>query len=263
MSAATRGPGPGALDGRRRLLFVSDCHVSPEAPGPTRRFLGFCAALAAPARPLGPVSTLFLLGDLFDYWIGPAHPFRPDHHEVLAALRGVVQAGIEVRFLHGNRDFLAGPELALATGAVVVGDQEVLDLEGRRVLLFHGDVLCTHDTRYLAWRRLVRAAPVRDLARALPEPVIARIARGVRGASRRIGATPTAAAARALVPEAAVRLFRRARLDAAVCGHAHLPGRLDLRIDGAVRPLYILGDWDGPATYLEYVNREFAFRTFA
>ncbi|MBI3272341.1 MAG: UDP-2,3-diacylglucosamine diphosphatase [Planctomycetes bacterium] len=255
------GPGPTPFAGQR-LLFISDCHVTPAEPARGRRLLRFLEAIRRTPDPDGPVSTLYVLGDLFDYWLGPAHVLAPDHAEVLAGLRATVDAGIGVRFLPGNRDFLAGEELERATGARVAGDEEQLLVGGRRVLLLHGDVLCGRDTRYLAWRRLVRARPVRALARSLPARLLRPIALAARGTSRRLGEAPGAAAVRAMLPATMEALFRRTGVDAVVCGHAHRPRRIDVRVGGGERPLFVLGDWDGPAVVLEARRGDLRFVTF-
>lgn len=131
------------------LLFVSDVHLSPERPQAAQLFRDFLEREACGVR------TLYILGDLFDVWLGDdaADAFQQQH---IRALRTLSDAGVCLRLMHGNRDFLLGSDFERAAGAVLIGDPHRLELEDGDALLMHGDTLCTRDHDYLDFRRMVR-----------------------------------------------------------------------------------------------------------
>ncbi|MGL6223575.1 MAG: UDP-2,3-diacylglucosamine diphosphatase, partial [Steroidobacteraceae bacterium] len=125
----------------RKTLLISDLHLDPSAPGIARQFVGFLRGEARAAR------ALYILGDLFEAWLGDDDP-DPAVREIVRELRGLTDAGVPTFFLHGNRDFLVSHRFAQETGCTLLDDGTVVDLHGERVLLLHGDVLCTADTSY-------------------------------------------------------------------------------------------------------------------
>ena len=115
----------------RPTLFASDLHLSPERPALASAFRAFCGG---PARA---AAAVYLLGDLFDWWIGDDQLREPFDHEVAEAIAGVTRSGVPVHLVHGNRDFLLGPKFAAATGATFLPEQSVVELHGTLTLLSH------------------------------------------------------------------------------------------------------------------------------
>lgn len=130
-------------------LFISDLHLSKERPAITRAFFRFLDEHAAEA------DSLYILGDLFEAWIGDDDP-EELAAEVKAALSRLTASGVAVYFLHGNRDFLVGKRFARQTGCTLLGDYHVISAGGQNILLCHGDTLCTGDASYQKFRRKVR-----------------------------------------------------------------------------------------------------------
>ena len=135
-------------------LFISDLHLCAERPRITALFLDFLAREAAAAQ------ALYILGDLFEYWIGDdalaADDDSDDTGRIVAALGRLNAAGVPVFLQHGNRDFLLGAGFCAATGCRLLPDPSVIDLYGEPTLLMHGDLLCTDDLEYQQVRRQVR-----------------------------------------------------------------------------------------------------------
>lgn len=136
-------------------LFISDLHLCAERPHITRLFLDFLA------RDAGAAEALYILGDLFEYWIGddglnPGDNAGAEFGEIVAALRQVSDGGVPIYVQHGNRDFLLGEQFCAATGCQLLADPAVIDLYGEPTLLMHGDLLCTDDHEYQQVRRQVR-----------------------------------------------------------------------------------------------------------
>ncbi len=130
-------------------LFISDLHLDPARPAITELFLQFLRDEAAHA------DALYILGDLFEAWIGDDTP-SPAADAVASALRTVADGGVPVYFMPGNRDFLVGEDYAARAGFRILPDPCVVELYGRPTLLMHGDLLCTDDVAYQAFRTQTR-----------------------------------------------------------------------------------------------------------
>lgn len=131
-------------------LFVSDIHLSEAIPRTTDQFLDFLHHHAIHTE------RLYLLGDLFEYWAGDDDIDHPYHHKIIEALRDVADRGVQIFWIAGNRDFLVGESFAERTKAKLLKDPSTLLLANRKLILSHGDHLCTDDVNYMAFRSLVR-----------------------------------------------------------------------------------------------------------
>ena len=141
-------------------LFISDLHLDGARPDITAQFLDFLEREARRAE------ALYILGDLFEAWIGDDDP-DPDKRRVIQGLRSLTAAGVKSFLIHGNRDFLIGKRFCRETGIELLDDGTVVNLYGRRVLLMHGDTLCTDDHAYQRLRRIVRNPLVQFVLRRL------------------------------------------------------------------------------------------------
>ncbi len=130
-------------------LFISDLHLQANQPEIGTQFLSFLAGEARGAE------ALYILGDLFEVWLGDDDP-NPYYGEMKSALRTLIDTGVPVYFMHGNRDFTIGADFAAETGITILDDPTVVDLYGDQVLLCHGDALCTDDVQYQQIRAMTR-----------------------------------------------------------------------------------------------------------
>lgn len=225
-------------------LFVSDLHL---APGHPATAAAFHAWARGPARD---ASALYVLGDLFDAWIGDEQIHEPFARDVVASLRAVADAGVPVAVMHGNRDFLLGPRFARAAGATLLPERVVADVGGVPTLLLHGDELCTGDADYQRYR-----AWVRDPARlrrflALPWPVRRAVAAWLRRRSR-IATRDKPDEIMDVSDDAVVRAFRDTGTTRMVHGHTHRPATHRHDVDGRACERVVLSDWRDRATWLE------------
>ena len=220
-------------------LFISDLHLDPRRPAITELFLAFLRDEARHA------DALYILGDLFEAWIGDDTP-SPAADAVAVALRELTDAGVPVFFIRGNRDFLLGQDYAQRAGMRILPDPCVITLYGKPVLLQHGDLLCTDDTAYQAFRAQTRDPAF--IAQFLSQPLEARIAfaQKARAASqarqsemkeddRAQFETVTDVA-----PDEVLATFRRYGVDTMIHGHTHRPAIHD---EGAGNTRIVLGDW--------------------
>lgn len=183
-----------------------------------------------------------VLGDLFDFWVGPAQLGLPGLEPVWDALADLSAAGTEVVLFHGNRDFLLGPAEAARAKGRVTGEEEEQRLFGRRVLLLHGDSLCTLDVGYQKSKRLLRSWIPRLLSRALPRAAAFALARRIRArSSQSVARKPREEME--LVGDAVQARYAEG-VDVLICGHVHAPGeRTYGEVGGRPARVYVLGDW--------------------
>jgi UDP-2,3-diacylglucosamine hydrolase len=231
----------------QQALFISDLHLSAERPDANEQFFRFLGDEARRAQ------ALYVLGDLFEYWAGDdeltdrkGDPLAAD---VAAGFKSLAENGVQVRIMHGNRDFLVGKGFLAASGAQLLDDPSVIKFAGKRLVLLHGDTLCTDDHDYQAWRRIARSVEwQRDfLSKNLPERKKA--IQGLREKSKEVIAAKPAEIMD--VNQEAVRdVFRHLKLRHMIHGHTHRPARHDIEVDGALCERWVLPDWYGRGGYL-------------
>jgi UDP-2,3-diacylglucosamine hydrolase len=226
------------------VLFLADLHL-PAGPSPFRdAFRRFCAG---PARE---ASTVYILGDLFEYWIGDDVGLE-QYADETAALRTLANSGVRVLIGHGNRDFLIGPAFLTAVGAQALEDASRIELQGTPTLLAHGDEFCIDDVAYQRWRRFCRNPIAQSVFRKLPRRARERVAGGLR---------KTSLVEKRMKPEdimdvndGAVRAaFQRHGVTRIIHGHTHRPAEHRYEIDGRDCERIVLADWRSER--LEYLR---------
>ena len=225
-------------------LFVSDLHLSEERPEANERFIAFVEGTAREA------AALYVLGDLFEYWIGDDDLGEPFNAVMAGFFASLVRAGVPVFLMHGNRDFLMGERFCRATGAQLLADPAVVDLAGVKTLLMHGDTLCTDDLDYQGWRLTARSPQWQREFLSQPLGTRRRTVGALRDKSREvIRAKPTEIMD--VNDEAVRQAFRRHGVTRLVHGHTHRPGHHGLDVDGRRCERWVLPDWYGRGGYLE------------
>jgi len=227
-----------------RSLFISDLHLAVERPGANEQFFRFLHEEAARA------DALYILGDLFEYWIGDdGLEEDPLGRQVARALRVLAKAGVAVWLMVGNRDFLMGSKFCAESGAGFLDDPRVVEISGKPVLLMHGDTLCTDDTDYQGWRATARSEVwQRDF---LTQPLAARreTIEGLRAKSKAVVQAKPAAIMD--VSQGAVReAFRAHGVQLMIHGHTHRPAKHEHEVNGRRCQRWVLPDWYGRGGYL-------------
>ncbi len=214
----------------RRIDFLSDLHLSPDTPATLAALEAHLQETAAEA--------VFLLGDIFEVWVGDDARFDPFEAQCVAMLRAASER-LSLFFMAGNRDFLLGEAMAADCGMTLLPDPTVLDAFGQRWLLTHGDALCLEDTQYQAFRAQVRSPEWQAALLAKPLAERREIGRQMRAASQARGKTMELWAD--LDTETSKDWLRAAGAVAMIHGHTHRPAVNELG-DGFRR--YVLSDWD-------------------
>jgi UDP-2,3-diacylglucosamine hydrolase len=224
-------------------LFISDLHLAPQRPAATEALFRFLAETAPAAE------RLYVLGDLFDYWIGDDGLAQPFNRSIADAFSRLAARGAQIYFMHGNRDFLIGEEFARAAGMKLLDDRTEVDLYGRRTLLMHGDALCTDDVDYQklratvrdpAWQRAFLAKPIEERIRA----ALALRSESEQAKQGKVAAIMDVAPA---TVESVLRAHGRPRL---IHGHTHRPARHEHIVDGELCERFVLADWYEQGSYL-------------
>ncbi|MCE4073003.1 MULTISPECIES: UDP-2,3-diacylglucosamine diphosphatase [Pseudomonas] len=225
------------------VLFISDLHLEAERPDITRAFLHFLSTRARSAQ------ALYILGDFFEAWIGD-DGMDEFQHSIARALRELSDSGTRIYLMHGNRDFLIGKAFCREAGCTLLRDPSLIDLGGEKILLMHGDSLCTLDAAYMKLRRWLRNPLTLFILRNLPLATRHKLARKLRKESR----AQTRMKASEIVdvtPAEVEKIMRDKGVRILIHGHTHRPAVHELEIDGRPARRIVLGDWDRQGWALE------------
>ncbi len=216
-------------------VFVSDVHLDPRRADISAQFLTFLQSLPAKTE------RLFIVGDLFEAWIGDDAPDKLAQ-QVIESLAAVTNKGIAGFFTHGNRDFLIGEHFAAQTGFRLLGEAELIDCYGQQILLMHGDSLCTDDIEYQKLRMMVRNPQWQT--QILSQSVEQRIALAQQMRTASAEQMSTKAEHIMDVNQSAVdHILDEMNTDILLHGHTHRPNIHRYQYDGRERTRLVLGDW--------------------
>jgi len=232
------------------VLFISDLHLSPERPAVTRAFLVFLQTRAIKAE------ALYVLGDLFEAWIGDDDP-TDLALQVQKAFAELASTGVALYVQHGNRDFLLGNRFAANTGAVIIGDETVIEHCGHRALVMHGDSLCTDDIDYQRFRRKSRNPIYKWCLRALPLKRRQKLAADWRAKSMAANSNK-ASSIMDVNGEAVDRVMSKHGVNTLIHGHTHRPDQHYVANGERI----VLGDWDSMGWALEMNSAGYKLQSF-
>mgnify|MGYP002634097558 CR=1 FL=1 len=220
------------------ILFVSDLHLSPERPEVTRAFLGFLQSEASGAK------ALFVLGDLFEAWIGDDDSC-PTGISVQKALKKLTDKGVALFIQHGNRDFFLGKRFMKAAGATLLGDEHLVEYNDQTVLVMHGDTLCTDDIDYIRFRRKIRHPLSKFCLQLLPLNYRQRLANNMRAKSKVANANKPSSIMD-VNADAVEMVMSKHQVTTLIHGHTHRPDRHQQENGERI----VLGDWHNKGWYL-------------
>jgi UDP-2,3-diacylglucosamine hydrolase len=229
-----------------RIYCISDLHLEEDRPALTQAFLGFLDRIA------GPRTALYILGDFFNLWIGDDDD-RSLNATICNALQASAARGLETSLMVGNRDFLLGPAFALRARANLLAEPHVLRFREVRYLLMHGDVLCTRDTDYQAFRQMVRNPDWQQgfLAKPLAER------RAFADQARRQSKAMSSNKADDIMdvsPDAVAKVMQDYGASTLIHGHTHRPGVHEIDVAGEPAERIVLGDWGDNGWFVELGN---------
>jgi UDP-2,3-diacylglucosamine hydrolase len=224
-----------------KTYFISDLHLDVSRPQTTQVFLSFLSDLSSNAS----AERLYILGDLFEYWLGDDvldHASGKALLPLFTALKAVADAGVDVFFMQGNRDFLVGEVFAERSGVELLPDELVIDLYGRKALLMHGDTLCTDDVEYQQLRHMLRNEQWQQDFLALPIEKRIEAALNLRAESQQKTAEKTDEIMD--VNQTAVeQVMQKHGVDLLIHGHTHRMARHQFDLNANSMQRIVLGDW--------------------
>lgn len=225
------------------VLFISDLHLCENRPHITQAFLKFLNNDAVQAK------ALYILGDLFEYWAGDDDIEEPFHQQIIQGFQKLANAGVPIFLMHGNRDFLIADRFCSTARVTLLHDPTLIEIFGKKVLLSHGDDLCTDDIAYQQFRHQVRNQDWQ--AQFLSQPLAARKQQieAIRARSEHEKSQKEMAIMD--VNDEAVRtLLSRYMPDIFIHGHTHRPKQHLVSVNGKLISRWVLGDWYEQGSFL-------------
>ncbi len=231
--------------------FISDLHLQDSHPAMTQGFFDYLENLTD-------AKALYILGDFFEVWIGDDYE-SPLVNEVKSALKALTLRGIQLYIMHGNRDFLIGEDFCQQAGATLLADPSVIDFDGEKVLLMHGDSMCTKDVAYMKMRPMLRNPIMQK--QLLSQTIEQRLAMAthMRGESQK-GNQMKSADIMDVTPEEVDKLMTENAVKILIHGHTHRPFVHNWQHDGEERRRIVLGDWSNTQGWQIRYNKESGFK---
>ena len=228
--------------------FISDLHLSESEPQITNAFLQFVD------ERLQPDDELYILGDFFDLWIGDDDD-APLVGLIQKKLKALSHSGVDGFFIRGNRDFLLGEAFLTRCGFRLLPDMETLDLAGATTLIMHGDILCTDDVEYQAFRQQVRSEPWQAQVLGMPLEQRRAMAQQLRSQSQSMAAMK-ACDIMDVNHQAVNKAMAQAQARTLIHGHTHRPDVHDLIVDDRQCQRIVLGAWHDEGWYLRVTQQQ-------
>lgn len=239
---------------RNTVVFISDLHLSATDPEILALFM---AVLEGPAKG---AKALYILGDLFDVWVGK--DIHTQFQEIIkTALNNVVKDGTQVFFMHGNRDFLIQNDYLTAAGITRLKDPTIIDLHGTPTLLMHGDTLCTQDKAYQRFRRVAQNPLTRFIFMLLSKNMRDNISKKLRAKSQQYQKTQNLSILD-VTEDAVTDAFKRHQVTQLIHGHVHRPNIHEHHVAGKACKRLVLGDWHRHASLIISTPDETRLATF-
>lgn len=235
-------------------LFISDLHLSPERPNISQALFNFLKLQTPNSQ------RLYILGDLFDTWVGDDDD-TADFLQVAYALRDCVNKGTEVFFMHGNRDFLLGKDYAASAGIRLLNDPAIIELPQGPALLMHGDTLCREDKDYLAFRKMVRDPGWQQTILKKPLEERKALAKHLRATSKSMSSLK-AEDIMDVSQEEVLRVMHAHQVQLLIHGHTHRPARHPLTVGNQPAERIVLGDWGREGWYLQADRKGLELHSF-
>ena len=216
-------------------LFVSDVHLNNARANIVRAFIAFLETKARNA------DALFILGDLFDEWLGDDDDKAP-HREVSDALAALTATGLPVSVVHGNHDFLLGKKFVKRSGCKLLGDDTTIDVYGTPALIMHGDTLCTRDVNYQSFRKMTRNPIMQKMFLSMSLEKRAEKAANIRSESSKDSALKPDDIMD-VTPDAVDKIMRKRNVRHLIHGHTHRPAIHNFTLNEQEATRIVLGDW--------------------
>ncbi len=229
---------------KKHIHFISDVHLTEDRPETAQRFLAYLASLD------NRISAVYILGDLFDVWVGDDN-HSAFNESIKEKLKLVTQQGIHVYFLPGNRDFLVGQQFFDDTQVTCLNDETVIDLFGTKTLLMHGDLLCTDDVAYQQFRQLTHSQQWQKELLAKPLKERLALAQHYRQESL-LSKQSTSMDIMDVNKKSVLKYLKKHQAKRLIHGHTHRPNIHHYIINKQTYSRFVLAEWDSSCSILDW-----------
>lgn len=238
------------------VMFIADLHLHPQQPKITEKFFRFCEFAKKNTK------ELYILGDFIHAWPGD-DAIDEWSLSIIKSLAELVDSGVKVYFMEGNRDFLLGKKFLHQAQVKYLPDPSIINLGGKRVLLTHGDRYCTDDISHQRLRRFTRNKLFKFLFLRVPYKYRSKVVNKVRQYSAN-GRSMTIGTNMLTVPATIIKHLRKYNLSLVIHGHTHLPGLTEHKDNQESFFQYVLSDWDAEPLIMCYnCTNKFYYKLFA
>ncbi|RYU64384.1 UDP-2,3-diacylglucosamine diphosphatase [Aliivibrio finisterrensis] len=234
------------------ILFISDLHLSPLRPDITECFLDFMNTEAIHA------TKLYVLGDLFEFWIGDDDN-SPFNVVIKKAFKTLTQQGVECYFIQGNRDFLLNKRFCKETGVQLLADHTVIDINNEKVLIMHGDTLCIDDIKYQEFRAKVHQPWLQWVFNRIPLFIRQRIVKNVQDKIKEKKQHKELTIMDVTQSEVE-KVMREEGVQRLIHGHTHRPNFHHFNCQDKPMTRIVLGDWYTQGSILEFKNNKYTLQ---
>lgn len=225
----------------QQTLFIADLHISPARADITQRFVDFIDNTAMHAK------SLYILGDLFEFWIGDDH-LDSSAKIVINKLRQLTDSGVTCYFIHGNRDFLIGKKFARDTGVTILPEKHILNINNQKIIILHGDILCTDDINYQKLRKIISNPIIQTIFLLLPLKIRLKIAAKMRHKSA-LANTCKKVEIMDVNNNEVISLMQKTKTTLMIHGHTHKPATHIVKSQ-PLQKRVVLGTWEDEISYL-------------
>jgi UDP-2,3-diacylglucosamine hydrolase len=228
-----------------KSIFLSDAHLKSRRDPCYRDLIGFLHSL----REVG-AGKLFIAGDFFDFWFCKDHEIYPEFEEIIEILVTLKATGIQITFCEGNHDFFLKSYFGKKLCMNIYEDWAVIELDGRKTLLAHGDLVDRSNRKYMVLRKILRSRLFYEIQTRTPSAVIWRLARLSSFTSRRLSSESEDRVVQKMLAFSMDKFCEG--FDAVILGHSHQPVLKEFMMDGRQKIFATLGDWTRHKSYLQY-----------
>jgi UDP-2,3-diacylglucosamine hydrolase len=230
------------------IYFISDIHLDPKNSEVTNKFINFITNKSCDMK------ELYILGDLFEFWIDDKYDIT-QNNLIITTLKNIVKNGTKVFLTHGNRDFLIGNKFSETTNIKILPENYILNLGESKILITHGDLLCTDDIDYQKFRKFIRNKITLKIFNLLSNNLKTKVASYLRRKSEKI-TSQKPENIMDVNQETVLSFFKKFKTNVIIHGHTHRKNIHETRLKDQDYTRYVLGDWHNAPSYIIFKNNK-------
>ena len=232
----------------KNIYFISDIHLDKNNSKVTNKFIEFISTNSSDMK------ELYILGDLFESWTDDKHDVE-ENNIIIRKLQSISKNGTKIFFTHGNRDFLIGKHFTKKTGVKILPENYIINFNNWKILVTHGDLLCTDDISYQKFRKFIRNKLILYLFNLLSNNLKTKIAKYLRKKSKKI-TSQKPENIMDVNQKTVLNFYNKFKTDIIIHGHTHRKNIHEIKNNGKKYIRYVLGDWHNSPSYIIFKNNK-------